>query len=144
MAKLALVPLLAIAGLVEHTKHRLGIDAKRHLLRLHRLKECGLFLLALLLFEFFLGTQLTLTLLSERLARFACLRCLLLDTGNLFLDLGRFIFLITKRKRERGREFVIVARGLCELFLMPMTTDLRRKRRKRTFFIPKVYIFLDR
>jgi len=39
MAELALVALLAIALLVEHTENGLGVDAERNLLDLHRLEQ---------------------------------------------------------------------------------------------------------
>ena len=93
MAKLALVPLVAMARLIERTEHRLRVDAKRHLLRLHGLEERGLLPLALLLIQLLLLAECLLLLLLERRARLARLRLLLLDRGDLPLDLGRFVFL---------------------------------------------------
>lgn len=45
MAKLALLPLLAVALLVELTEHGFRIDAEGHLLDLHGLEELGGFAL---------------------------------------------------------------------------------------------------
>ena len=55
MAKLALVPLLAVTRLEIYTKHRLGVGTKRDLLRgLDRPEKGSLLLLPLLLFGLFL------------------------------------------------------------------------------------------
>ena len=93
MAELALVPLVAMARLVERAEHRLRVDAERHLLRLHGLEERGLLPLALLLLQLRLFAQRLLLLLLKRRARLARLRLLLLDGGDLLLDLRRLVFL---------------------------------------------------
>ena len=93
VAELALVPLLAVAGLVERAEHRLRIDAEGDLLRLHRLEQRGLLLPPLLLCELLLFTERLLLLLLLRCTRLACRGRLLLDALHLLLDLGGLVFL---------------------------------------------------
>ena len=93
MAKLALATLLAATHPEKLAQYRLRVHAKGHLLRLHGLEECRLFLPTLLLIGLLLCPQLLLPLLGERFARLAGRRSLRLDLCDLLLHLGRFVFL---------------------------------------------------
>jgi hypothetical protein len=93
MAELALAALVTAARLEKLAQHRLRVDSKGHLLRLHGLEQRRLFLPALLLVGLLLRPQLLLPFLGECLARFAGRRSLRLDLCDLLLYLGRFVFL---------------------------------------------------
>lgn len=88
VAKLALVPLVAIPSLVERAENGLGINAEGYFLCLHGLEQRSLFFLALLLLQLGLGSQLFFFLLRECFPRFSRRGSLRLDLLHLFLDLG--------------------------------------------------------
>lgn len=93
MTELTLGPLRARPRLIESTKHRLGIDTEWHLLHLHRTQERSFLLLPFLFIQLGFLPQGFLLLLFQRRTRLSGSLLLLLDLRDLFLDLGRFVFL---------------------------------------------------
>ena len=96
VTELAFGALLAVACFEKSAEESLRIDAKRNLLRLHRFEQSGLVLQTFLFLCFLFRSKSLLLLLFQSVARFACQGLLLLDTSDLLLDLGRFVFLASK------------------------------------------------
>ena len=97
VTELALVAFLASPSLIKRTKDCLGIHTKWNLLRLYRFQECSFLLSTLLLLGFLFFSKGLFPFPLESLTGFAGGFLLFLDGGDLFLDLGRPVFLLLHR-----------------------------------------------
>ena len=139
MTELTLGSLRTRPCLIECTQHRLWIDTKGHFLCLDRIQERGFLFPPFLFVRLGFLSQSLLFLLFESSTGLSSRLLLFLDRGDLFLDLCGFVFLNPKIPTDKiGREGIIGVDLVQETVIMHL-----RDYCTHTFFIPKVYRFLD-